>query len=105
KIVGSVHYQVREPIEGESMLRLSWYRDKFRYSTFAHPRKGRLAGRGSIAFTFPPVDTCQGPLLVFLELSSLHGKREIIESNAVAALVRVTGDEEGTRPGGEHEVK
>jgi hypothetical protein len=95
KVTGSVDCHIMDKSEGEYALRLTFFYDKGRRSGMFFPKGIDGTGRRLLSFALPPLagDTVrpQGPLLVFVELGTVQDRQFTVESNAVAALVYVTG--------------
>jgi len=93
KVTGSLAYAIKEKSEGEYALRLMFYSSQARRVVLVYPKGLGETAEGVVNFAFPPAGTDdavpRGLTVVFVELSSRQGNRTVIESNAVAALVRV----------------
>jgi hypothetical protein len=96
RVTGSVSYEVLEPLEGEPLVRLTYYPSagQLNCAGMYYPPDRRLpADRGEIKFNMPefryryaPVDTF---LVVFVELGTVKDGKEVVESNTLATLVRL----------------
>jgi hypothetical protein len=95
KVTGSVDCRIVGKSEGEYALRLTCHYGKGRRDALFFPGAIADNGRRVLPFSLAPLAghavRPQGPVLVFVELGTVQDGRFTVESNAVAALVYVTG--------------
>jgi hypothetical protein len=95
KVTGSVGCHIMEKSEGEYAIRLTCHYGKGRRDALFFPRGIDGNGRRVLPFSVAPLAgeavRPQGPVLVFVEFGTVQDGRFTVESNAVAALVYVTG--------------
>jgi len=91
-ITGSVVCECEDPGKGNYALRLSFHQNKERITAIHYLDRPLRRGTGPLPFSFPPLNALRsrppGLVVAFMELSSEDGET-VIESNAVAALVRL----------------
>jgi hypothetical protein len=94
RVTGSVAYEIFEPLDGEPLVRLTYYPSAVQRSCAGmyYPPGGLASDRGEISFDMPEFKARYAPhdrfLVVFVELGTLKDGRETIESNTLATLVR-----------------
>jgi hypothetical protein len=95
-LTGALAYRIIDRWPGGYALRLTFYAGKRRRYLFLHHARLPATNQGTLRFSFPPLDdpdqVMAGPDVVFVEVVTRGAAGPIVESNAVAAVVRLPSE-------------